>query len=109
MAEDGKLKIDCMMVMISVSVRCRSKTLYIRRNFRSLWQKPTLQGHFQNQCSKLLASRDKEANMAARYSDDTLVCCVKYTVEDRIMDSGASFHATYCKEELERFKLCSGM
>ncbi|GJV16841.1 hypothetical protein Tco_1362164 [Tanacetum coccineum] len=30
------------------------------------------------------------------------------TVEDRIMDSGASFHATYCKEELERFKLCSG-
>ncbi|GKG22043.1 hypothetical protein Tco_0384638, partial [Tanacetum coccineum] len=23
------------------------------------------------------------------------------------MDSGASFHATYCKEELERFKLCS--
>ncbi|GKA86783.1 hypothetical protein Tco_0808494, partial [Tanacetum coccineum] len=30
------------------------------------------------------------------------------TVEDRIMDSGASFHATYCKEELERFKLRSG-
>nr|GEW76859.1 retrovirus-related Pol polyprotein from transposon TNT 1-94 [Tanacetum cinerariifolium] len=27
---------------------------------------------------------------------------------DRIMDSGASFHATYCKEELERFKLRSG-
>ncbi|GKF32663.1 hypothetical protein Tco_0102461 [Tanacetum coccineum] len=24
------------------------------------------------------------------------------------MDSGASFHATYFKEELERFKLCSG-
>ncbi|GKA90637.1 hypothetical protein Tco_0812507 [Tanacetum coccineum] len=31
----------------------------------------------------------------------------KNTVEDRIMHSGASFHATYCKEELERFKLCS--
>ncbi|GJV47514.1 hypothetical protein Tco_1437726 [Tanacetum coccineum] len=29
------------------------------------------------------------------------------TVKDRIMDSGASFHATYCKEELERFKLRS--
>ncbi|GJV72066.1 hypothetical protein Tco_1492061 [Tanacetum coccineum] len=29
----------------------------------------------------------------------------KNMVEDRIMDSGASFHATYCKEELERFKL----
>ncbi|GKB05319.1 hypothetical protein Tco_0833514 [Tanacetum coccineum] len=43
MAEDGKLKIDSMMVMISVSVRCRSKTLYIRRSFRSLWQKSNLQ------------------------------------------------------------------
>ncbi|GKE49759.1 hypothetical protein Tco_1481017, partial [Tanacetum coccineum] len=41
-------------------------------------------------------------------SDDTLVCCVENTVEDRIMDFGASFHATYCKEELERFKLRSG-
>nr|GEZ00487.1 hypothetical protein [Tanacetum cinerariifolium] len=29
-------------------------------------------------------------------------------VEDRIMNSGASFHATYWKEELERFKLRSG-
>ncbi|GJY19029.1 retrovirus-related pol polyprotein from transposon TNT 1-94 [Tanacetum coccineum] len=64
-------------------------------------------GHFQNQCSKLVASRDKEVNMAARDSDDALVCCIKNTVEDRIMDSCASFHATYCKEELERFKLCS--
>ncbi|GJR18617.1 retrovirus-related pol polyprotein from transposon TNT 1-94 [Tanacetum coccineum] len=32
-----------MMVMISVSGRCRSKTLYIRRSFKSLWQKPNLQ------------------------------------------------------------------
>ncbi|GJU68839.1 hypothetical protein Tco_1255098 [Tanacetum coccineum] len=62
-----------MMVMILVSVRCRSKNLYIIRSFRSLWQKPTLQN----------------------------------TIEDRIIDSGASFHATYCKEEIERFKLCS--
>ncbi|GJT30681.1 retrovirus-related pol polyprotein from transposon TNT 1-94 [Tanacetum coccineum] len=51
---------------------------------------------------------DKEVNQAARDSDDALVCCVENTVEDRIMDSGASFHATYCKEELERFKLRSG-
>nr|GEX29427.1 retrovirus-related Pol polyprotein from transposon TNT 1-94 [Tanacetum cinerariifolium] len=29
-------------------------------------------------------------------------------VEDLIMDSGASFHATYCKKELERFNLRSG-
>ncbi|GKA58054.1 retrovirus-related pol polyprotein from transposon TNT 1-94, partial [Tanacetum coccineum] len=65
-------------------------------------------GHFQNQCSKLVASRDKVVNMAVGDSDDALVCCVENTVEDRIMDSGASFHATYCKEELERFKLRSG-
>ncbi|GKE36883.1 retrovirus-related pol polyprotein from transposon TNT 1-94, partial [Tanacetum coccineum] len=52
--------------------------------------------------------KDKEVNQAARDSDDALVCCVENTVEDRIMDSGASFHATYCKEELERFKLRSG-
>ncbi|GKB67378.1 retrovirus-related pol polyprotein from transposon TNT 1-94, partial [Tanacetum coccineum] len=65
-------------------------------------------GHFQNQCSKLVASRDNEVNIAARDSDDALVCCVKNMVNDRIMDSGASFHATYCKEELERFKLRSG-
>nr|GEW03516.1 G-box-binding factor 4 [Tanacetum cinerariifolium] len=30
----------------------------------------------------------------------------KNTVKDHIMDSGALFHATYCKEELERFKQC---
>ncbi|GJU19040.1 hypothetical protein Tco_1147006 [Tanacetum coccineum] len=46
--------------------------------------------------------------MAATDSDNVLVCCVKNTVEDRIMDSSASFHVTYCKEELERFKLRSG-
>ncbi|GKE61675.1 hypothetical protein Tco_1512042 [Tanacetum coccineum] len=52
--------------------------------------------------------RDKEVNQAARDCDDTLVCCVENMVEDRIMDSGASFHDTYCKEELETFKLRSG-
>ncbi|GJR63281.1 retrovirus-related pol polyprotein from transposon TNT 1-94 [Tanacetum coccineum] len=52
--------------------------------------------------------RDKVVNMAAGDSDDALVCCVENTVEGHIMDSGASFHATYCKEELERFKLHSG-
>ncbi|GJW61416.1 retrovirus-related pol polyprotein from transposon TNT 1-94 [Tanacetum coccineum] len=64
-------------------------------------------GHFLNQCSKLVTSRDKVVNMAAGDSDYELVCCVKNTVEDRIMNSGASFHATYCKEELKRFKLRS--
>ncbi|GKB17090.1 retrovirus-related pol polyprotein from transposon TNT 1-94, partial [Tanacetum coccineum] len=65
-------------------------------------------GHFQNQSSKLVATKGKEVNMAVGDSDDALVCCIENTVEDRIMDSGASFHATYCKEELERFKLRSG-
>ncbi|GKD04590.1 hypothetical protein Tco_1179564 [Tanacetum coccineum] len=113
----------------------RSKNLYIRRSFRSLWKKPNLQrtdtgvegttegrkqnrnkskswkigeikyrqnitcwnynqkGHFYNQCSKLVASKDKEVNQAARDSDNALVCCVENTI---------------CKEELERFKLRSG-
>nr|GEX25659.1 retrovirus-related Pol polyprotein from transposon TNT 1-94 [Tanacetum cinerariifolium] len=65
-------------------------------------------GHFQNQCSKLVVSRDNMVNMAAIDSDDALVCCFKNNVEGRIMDSGASFHATYCKEKLERFKLRFG-
>ncbi|GJZ11262.1 retrovirus-related pol polyprotein from transposon TNT 1-94, partial [Tanacetum coccineum] len=46
-------------------------------------------------------------NIPSGDSDDALVCCIENTVEDRIMDYGASFHATYYKEELERFKLCS--
>ncbi|GJV75010.1 hypothetical protein Tco_1506594, partial [Tanacetum coccineum] len=63
--------------------------------------------HFQNQYSKLVASRDKEVNMTARDSDDASICCVENTVEDRIMDSAASLLATYFKEELKRFKLRS--
>ncbi|GJS20058.1 retrovirus-related pol polyprotein from transposon TNT 1-94 [Tanacetum coccineum] len=47
-------------------------------------------------------------NITSKDSKDALVCCVENMVADRIMDSGASFHATYCKEELERFKLRSG-
>ncbi|GJQ94970.1 retrovirus-related pol polyprotein from transposon TNT 1-94 [Tanacetum coccineum] len=62
-------------------------------------------GHFLNQCSNLVPSKDKVVNMAAGNSDYELVCCVKNMVEDSIMNSGASFHATYCKEELKRFKL----
>ncbi|GJX12264.1 retrovirus-related pol polyprotein from transposon TNT 1-94 [Tanacetum coccineum] len=62
-------------------------------------------GHFQNQCSKPVTSKDNEVNMAAGEYNDALVCCVENTIDDRIMDFGASFHATYCKEELERFKL----
>nr|GEV55443.1 retrovirus-related Pol polyprotein from transposon TNT 1-94 [Tanacetum cinerariifolium] len=57
-------------------------------------------GHKQNK------SRSKSKKRAGD-SDDALVCYVENTVEDRIIDFGASFHATYCKEELERFKLHS--
>ncbi|GJS63800.1 retrovirus-related pol polyprotein from transposon TNT 1-94 [Tanacetum coccineum] len=60
-----------------------------------------------NKRKKIQASRDKEVNMA-RDSNDTLVCCIENMAEDRIIDSGASFYATYCKEELDRFKLRSG-
>ncbi|GJT63858.1 multidrug resistance-associated protein 5, partial [Tanacetum coccineum] len=48
-------------------------------------------GHFQNQCSKPVTSRDKEVNMAAGDYDDALVCCVENMIDDRIMDSDASF------------------
>ncbi|GKA91667.1 retrovirus-related pol polyprotein from transposon TNT 1-94 [Tanacetum coccineum] len=53
-------------------------------------------------------NRDKAVNMPAGDYDDALVCCVENTIDDCIMDSGASFHATYCKEELERFRLRFG-
>ncbi|GKA52188.1 retrovirus-related pol polyprotein from transposon TNT 1-94, partial [Tanacetum coccineum] len=92
-----------MMVMIFVSswsstVRARTDT----------GAEGTTKGKKQNRNKSKSSSKDKEVNQAARDSDDALVCCVKNTVEDCIMDSGASFHATYCKEELERFKLRSG-
>ncbi|GJW88999.1 hypothetical protein Tco_0164339 [Tanacetum coccineum] len=52
-------------------------------------------------------SKDKEVHMAVRDYDDTLVCCIENTVEDCIMDSSALFHATFCKEEFEKFRLNS--
>nr|GEV69072.1 hypothetical protein [Tanacetum cinerariifolium] len=86
------------------------KTTYnLIKALSNIYEKPSAsnKGHFQNQYSKLVASMDKEVNMTARDFDDTLVCCIENTVEDHIMDFGASFHATYCKEKLERFKLRS--
>ncbi|GKC64151.1 hypothetical protein Tco_1096749 [Tanacetum coccineum] len=59
-------------------------------------------------CFKPVTSKDKEVNMTARDYNDALVCCIENTINDLIMNFGASFHATYCKEELERFKLYSG-
>ncbi|GJX37099.1 hypothetical protein Tco_0250402 [Tanacetum coccineum] len=45
-----------------------------------------------------IPSKDKEVHMAVRDYDDALVCCVKNTIDDRIVYDGVSFHATYCKE-----------
>ncbi|GJR12199.1 retrovirus-related pol polyprotein from transposon TNT 1-94 [Tanacetum coccineum] len=59
--------------------------------------------------SKKKASKDKEVHMAVRDYNEALVCCVENTVKDSIMDFGASFHATFCKEELEKFRLRSGL
>nr|GEV99293.1 hypothetical protein [Tanacetum cinerariifolium] len=84
MAEDGKIKIDRQ-----------------RQGQKARQRKD----HFQNQCLKLVASKDKEVHIAVRYYNDALACCVENTIEDRIMDSGASFHATFSKEELEKFRL----
>ncbi|GJX61084.1 retrovirus-related pol polyprotein from transposon TNT 1-94, partial [Tanacetum coccineum] len=96
-----------------VKSKPKSRSKSKKRGQSKNWQDITCwnyyqKGHFQNQYSKHVTSRDKEVNMAARDYDDALVCCVENTIDDRIMDSGASFHATYCKEELERFKLRSG-
>ncbi|GJY71033.1 retrovirus-related pol polyprotein from transposon TNT 1-94 [Tanacetum coccineum] len=67
--------------------------------------KSKTEGRSRTERLKPVASKDKEVNMAIRDYDDALVCCVENTIEDRIMDSGASFHATFCKEELEKFRL----
>ncbi|GJX05766.1 hypothetical protein Tco_0193698 [Tanacetum coccineum] len=118
MAEDGKLKINSMMVMISISVRCRMKTLYIRRSFRSHLDK--------SQSLKSVEDIRRERDIAHRIYPIFDKCTRTWRTQgqsvwskagkqeqkqvkimDRIMDSGASFHATYCKEELERFKLRS--
>nr|GEZ61965.1 hypothetical protein [Tanacetum cinerariifolium] len=62
----------------------------------------------QKKCLNPVASKDKEVHMLFKDYDDAFVCCIENTINDRIMDSSASFYATYCKEELERFMLCSG-
>ncbi|GJW45597.1 retrovirus-related pol polyprotein from transposon TNT 1-94 [Tanacetum coccineum] len=54
-------------------------------------------GHFQNQCSKPVTSRDKEVNMATGDYDDALLCCIENTINDHIMDSGA-LHSGCCPQ-----------
>ncbi|GJS21366.1 hypothetical protein Tco_0449998 [Tanacetum coccineum] len=84
---------------------------WIMKFYNPRWAEGTMEGGKQNKNKskswKIGELKDKEVNMAARDFDDALVCCVKNTIEDHIIDSGASFHANYCKEDLERFNLCS--
>ncbi|GJZ08218.1 hypothetical protein Tco_0542501 [Tanacetum coccineum] len=67
----------------------------------------SLADHVNEFNSTYRASKDKEVNMVAGDSDDTLVSYVENMIEAQIMDSGASFHATHCKEELDMFRICS--
>ncbi|GKB24096.1 retrovirus-related pol polyprotein from transposon TNT 1-94 [Tanacetum coccineum] len=76
---------------------------------QDIGQKQNIDQNQRRVCLKPVTSRDKKVNMAARDYDDALVCCIENTIDDHIMDSGASFHATYCKEEIERFKLRFGL
>ncbi|GJX77039.1 hypothetical protein Tco_0323850 [Tanacetum coccineum] len=63
-------------------------------------------GRKQERGQKQNRSRSKSKKRARDY-DDALVSCVENMIDDRIMNSGASFHATYWKEEFERFKIRS--
>nr|GEU75446.1 reverse transcriptase domain-containing protein [Tanacetum cinerariifolium] len=58
-------------------------------------------------CTEVCAGAIYPNKVATRDSDDALVRYVENTIKDCIMDSGSSFHTTYCKQELERFKLRS--
>ncbi|KAJ9557170.1 hypothetical protein OSB04_011784 [Centaurea solstitialis] len=51
-------------------------------------------GHFRNQCPNQTVG-NREVNAATDDSEDALVCCIETSAESWILDSGASFHATY--------------
>ncbi|KAJ9548930.1 hypothetical protein OSB04_021473 [Centaurea solstitialis] len=51
-------------------------------------------GHFRNQCPNQ-TNGNREVNAATDDSEDALVCCIETSAESWILDSGASFHATY--------------
>ena len=46
---------------------------------------------------------DDCANLASEGADDAFVCCVDSPIESWILDSGASFHSTSCKELLHNY------
>ena len=66
-------------------------------------------GHFSSQCKppkknkKNQPKDDDSANSASEDVDDALVCCVDSPIESWILDSGASFHSTSCRELLHSY------
>lgn len=68
-------------------------------------------GHFRNRCTAPAAPKgkkkeDNSANVVEEVADDdALICCVECSVESWVMDSGASFHATPCKDLMLNFRL----
>ncbi|KAL8092162.1 hypothetical protein AgCh_034456 [Apium graveolens] len=68
-------------------------------------------GHFRNQCTAPAAPKgkskeDNSANVVEEVEDDdALICCVECSVESWVMDFGASFHATPCKDLMLNFRV----
>ena len=68
-------------------------------------------GHFRNQCTAPVAPKgkkkeDNSANVVEEVVNDVaLIFCVECSVESWVMDSGASFHTTLCKDLMLNFRL----
>ncbi|CAJ2648559.1 unnamed protein product [Trifolium pratense] len=69
-------------------------------------------GHFTNQCKAPKKNKshrnkkhddDESANAATDEFDDALICSLDSPVDSWVMDSGASFHTTPCKELLSNY------
>ncbi|KAL8106789.1 hypothetical protein AgCh_023527 [Apium graveolens] len=58
-------------------------------------------------CTKVSEIKeDNSANIVEEVEDDdALICCVECSVESWVMDSGASFHATPCKDLMLNFRV----
>ena len=67
-------------------------------------------GHLKSQCPnpKKERKQDNSVNATEEFEDDALICCVESPVESWIMDSGASFHTTPCKDLLVNFRPIKG-
>ena len=61
-------------------------------------------GHFKNQFPKQ-TDGNREVNATTDDSEDTFICCVENSVEYWILDSGASFHATYNMKIIKNLRI----